>query len=145
MSLSYEMKDYERFKKLTDDEVQYFHNNLCWTLMFVGMPHVTEDTIPHIVARLAMSSPEIYKWEIERLNHLEFETDLNNDERFSKYLERFISFKANVTMETTAEFVKQRFTKKLPVLASKGKDKLWSKYWKDSKEYTSKPDEEEVA
>lgn len=101
-----------RWNKLTEDEQKFAYNHLPFYLMFTDIGMVTEESIPHIVARLRIHSPGI----LEDIEKCLGDTDLK------EYLKKFVGFSANVCTTTTTEFIKrmtEKMKRQLPRLTEK--------------------------
>jgi len=101
-----------RWNTLDKNDKEFAYNHLSFYLLFTDIGMVTEKSIPHIVARLRIHSPDILT-DIEKCLG---DTDLK------VYLRKFIGFSANVNTTTSTEFIK-RMTEKtkhqLPRLTEK--------------------------
>ena len=87
----------EKFKALSDDDRDFYHNHLCWILMGADIGKVTEKTIPHIISRVKVYHPEMFKeYNKEEVKYLSTE-----------YLSKFIGYTANVCTTSSAEFLKK--------------------------------------
>jgi len=98
----------EKFEALSDVDKKFFEQ-LCFILMIVDIGTVSEQTIPHIVARLDLANPQLLK-NYENLNV------------FCEYLKKFIGYQANVITEDTGAFIKKRaknWRTRLPKLSKK--------------------------
>lgn len=96
----------KKFEALSDKDREFFHGGLDVFLVICGIPHISPKTIPEFVNR-ALD---------RRLFNERFLMDLrlemkqaHNEEALSKYLERFIGFEANVSFETTKEWVDRHY------------------------------------
>lgn len=136
----------EMFTRLNESEKEYFHSVFPPLMMAAGIKHISETTIPHILARLAMlDAPRehgSYRKDLQILHVLAVhgmeaakkvqaarkaaqklvEDSLPDgfEPDAAKALERFIGYTTNVRTETSHEFLKSlgRMRDHLPKLTS---------------------------
>jgi hypothetical protein len=118
------------FKQLTEQEQQFFHNNLPPLLMAAGVKHISPETIHHILARLDLldaGRSSTNRHDLETL-HVLSTNGVEAAEKFvlarkaaqdlitaslplgfkpdaGKALERFIGTTSNIATETSTEFL----------------------------------------
>jgi len=96
----------DKFEALSDEDKKFF-GQLCFILMIVDIGIVTEQTIPHIVARLNLVNPQ---------------TRTTEDWKSGEYLKKFIGYQANVITEDTGTFIRNKaraWRNRLPKLSKK--------------------------
>jgi len=88
-----EKKWEDKFKALSDEDKDFYHNGLCWVLMSVEISHVSKKTIPIIVFRHKLYPILTDKWQKKVENE--------------QYLQKFIGYEVNVNAKTDREYFKK--------------------------------------
>lgn len=110
----------EKFQALSEEDKNFYHKLLPLILMFTDISKVTPTSIPHIVKRLKIYSPDLVIDEGNADKPM-------SEEALMEYLQRFIGFAANVYTLTSAEYIRKlakRMTWEIPRLTKRDINKV---------------------
>jgi len=95
-----------KFDALSDNEKDFYHDNLPWALMMADLGHVSAETIPVLAFRIMKASEEFIPRVTEETEEGMRERKYTKSE-YIALLGKFIGFEANVTTLTDREWVKR--------------------------------------
>lgn len=101
-----------KFKALSKEDKQFYQDGLLAAMMMADIGVISEDLIPHLVARVKAID-----------QHFWYDAIPVKDINSYDYLKRFIGFKANINTTTTADFIR-KVTNRIRITVPKLTDSL---------------------
>ena len=114
----------ERYKKLTEEQLAFYNQDLPFLMMAWGIGHLSEKTIAEIVVREFESGIGT-----GMLDHKDL-----TPEKLKETLMPFVGFETNVTFETYREWVERQTSqgkRKSSFTTGKQIDEAWDEYRRD--------------